>query len=193
MLAGLFWLALQPLGNTYSPLHGILVYLSVVNLVLGLFNLIPAYPMDGGRVLRSIVWAVSGNFRLAAKIAGWGGQLFGMAFAAWGLFQVLQGNAGGLLLVLVGLFLFATAAASSRGSGPLKTRTRRLVSSAMWAEPLVVPPDMPLHDAVHRQLLPSGRRALFVCEGDRLVGVLTGADAASVPTALWRAVPVRNA
>ena len=193
VLAGLFWLALQPLSNTYSPLQGILVYLSVVNLVLGLFNLIPAYPMDGGRIFRSIVWAVSGNFRLAATIAGWGGQLFGLAFAAWGLFRVLQGNPGGLLLVLVGLFLFAAAAASSRRPEAAEAEDAPLVSSAMWAEPLVVPPDMPLHDAVHRRLLPSGRRALFVCEGDRLVGVLNGADAAFVPTTLWRAVPVRNA
>ena len=193
VLAGLFWLALQPLSNSYSPLQGILVYLSVVNLLLGLFNLIPAYPMDGGRIFRSIVWAISGSFRLATTIAGWGGQLFGLAFVAWGMFRVLQGNAGGLLLVLVGLFLFAAAAASSRRREAAEAEDPPLVSSAMCAEPLVAPPDMPVGDAVHRRLLPSGRRALFVCEGDRLIGELNGADAASVPTALWQAVPVRNA
>ena len=114
VLSGLFWLALLPVSDFRTPLNGILVYLAVVNLVLALFNLVPAYPMDGGRIFRSIVWGISGNLRLATTISAWGGQLFGIAFAFWGVLRVLQGNPGGLLLVLVGLFLFVAAAATAR-------------------------------------------------------------------------------
>ncbi len=193
VLAGLFWLALLPVSDWRTPLNGILVYLAVVNLVLALFNLVPAYPMDGGRMFRSIVWGISGNFRLATTVSAWGGQLFGIAFAVWGVIRVLQGNPGGLLLVLVGLFLFAAAAASlRRPEGEVDAATHS-VSSVMCTSPAVAPPDMPLFEAVHDRLLPSARRALFVCEGDRLVGALTGFDASSVPTGLWRSVPVRNA
>ena len=193
VLAGLFWLALQPFSDFRTPLNGILVYLTVVNLVLALFNLVPAYPMDGGRIFRSIIWGISGNFRLATRVAAWGGQLFGIAFAVWGVIRVLQGNPGGLLLVLVGLFLFAAAAASARRPEGAVDEAIPRVSSAMCANPVVAPPDMPLHDAVHYLLLPSERRVLYVCEGGMLVGALAGFDAVRVPPALWRAVPVRNA
>ena len=193
VLAGLFWLALQPLSDFRSPLNGILVYLAVVNLVLALFNLVPAYPMDGGRIFRSIVWGISGNLRLATTVAAWGGQLFGIAFAVWGVVRVLQGNAGGLLLVLVGLFLFAAAAASARRPEGAVDEASQPVSSAMWTSPVVAPPHMPLDEAVHDLLLPSERRVLFVCEGDRLLGALAGFDAALVPTELWRTVPVSDA
>lgn len=193
VLAGMFWLALQPVSGLRAPLSGILVYLAVVNLVLALFNLVPAYPMDGGRIFRSIVWGISGNFRLANTLSAWGGQFFGVAFAVWGVVRVLQGNPGGLLLVLVGLFLFAAAAASARRPEGEVDGATHSVSSVMWSSPAVAPPDMPLFEAVHHRLLPSARRALFVCEGERLVGTLAGVDASSVPTTLWRAVPVRDA
>ena len=149
VLAGLFWLALQPVSDFRTPLNGILVYLAVVNLVLALFNLVPAYPMDGGRIFRSIVWGISGNLRLATTVAAWGGQLFGIAFAVWGVVRVLQGNAGGLLLVLVGLFLFAAAAASARRPEGAGEETVQLVSSAMCSSPTVVPSDMAVDEAVH--------------------------------------------
>ena len=193
VLAGLFWLALLPVSDLRTPLNGILVYLAVVNLVLALFNLVPAYPMDGGRIFRSVVWGITGNARLATTVSAWGGQLFGIAFAFWGVLRVLQGNPGGLLLVLVGLFLFAAAAASARRPEDAVDEADRLVSSAMCASPAVAQPGLPLQEAVHERLLPSGRHALFVCEGDRLVGALTGFDASLVPTGLWRAVPVGNA
>ena len=193
LLAGLFWLALLPVSDLRTPLHGILVYLAVVNLVLGLFNLAPAYPMDGGRIFRSIVWGISGNFRLATTVSAWGGQLFGIAFAVWGALRVLQGNPGGLLLVLLGLFLFVAAAASLRRSEGEGAVAGQLVSSAMCDSPAVAPPDMPVDEAMHDRLFPSDRSVLFVCEGDRLLGSLTGFDAAAVPTAQWGAVPVRNA
>ena len=193
MLAGLFWLALQPVSDFRTPLNGILVYLAVVNLVLALFNLVPAYPMDGGRIFRSIVWGITGNFRLATTVAAWGGQLFGIAFAVWGVVRVLQGNAGGLLLVLVGLFLFAAAAASARRPEGAVDEASQPVSSAMWTSPVVAPPHMPLDEAVHDVLLHSERHVLFVCEGDRLLGTLTGPDAAAVSISLWGAVPVIDA
>ena len=114
LLAGLFWLMLQPFDASNSMVMGILIYLAVMNLVLGLFNLLPAYPMDGGRIFRSIVWAVTGNARRATTIAAWGGQAFGLAFVAFGLYSMWRGNLGGLLIVLVGVFLFVSAGHSSR-------------------------------------------------------------------------------
>ena len=143
VLAGLFWLALLPVSDLRTPLNGILVYLAVVNLVLALFNLAPAYPMDGGRILRSVVWGVTGNAQLATTIAAWGGQLFGIGFAVWGILRVLQGNPGGLLLVLVGLFLFAAAAASLRRPEGGDEAADELASPAMCGCPAVASRDEP--------------------------------------------------
>jgi Zn-dependent protease len=83
VLAGVFWAAGQATALEATPLGAFISYLASVNLILGLFNLVPGFPLDGGRVLRSIVWAASGSMRRATQVASYVGQGFGFLLVVW--------------------------------------------------------------------------------------------------------------
>ncbi|MDO8750071.1 MAG: site-2 protease family protein, partial [Dehalococcoidia bacterium] len=113
VLAGFFWLLYSVLMNTSrlwsgqgEPLAATLFYLSLINLMLAAFNLLPGFPLDGGRVLRSILWGTTGSLAKATRIAASVGQAFGWLLIAWGVYQVLGGNyLGGLWIAFIGWFL----------------------------------------------------------------------------------------
>src|SRR5919206_287162 len=106
LLAGVFWAAGQAAALDGTPLGAFVGYLASVNLILGLFNLVPGFPLDGGRVLRSIVWAVSGSLRRATQVASYVGQGFGFLLIFWGVSRLLGGDVfGGLWTAFIGWFL----------------------------------------------------------------------------------------
>ena len=125
ILAILFY-AVQPLVAGIEPLLGLAKYLAYINLALVLFNLIPGYPLDGGRVFRAIVWAATGNMRRATLIAANVGRFFAFLFIFFGVWQMLNGNlTGGLWIAFIGWFLDTAASAQvqqvmvqSLASGP---------------------------------------------------------------------------
>ncbi len=192
-LSGVFWLALLALPDKTTPLPGILTYLAFVNLLLAAFNLIPAFPLDGGRVLRSVVWGISGNFARATKIAARCGQLFGILMLALGVFQILQGYFLGVLWMLIGWFLFGAASASMRKPSTAVGLGGALVGDVMSRRPDTVGPELPIGDAVYGHFLGRGVHALLVCDGSRLEGVLTVTDLKRVPQDQWNRMRVRNA
>ncbi len=129
LLAGVFWLAAQAAGVPpgtgllFGPTRGVpapsalgavLGYLAIVNLLLGLFNLLPAFPLDGGRVLRSILWAITRRFERATVIASLIGQVFAVLLGALGVVRivVLGDLTGGLWTIFIAWFLGRAASAS---------------------------------------------------------------------------------
>lgn len=100
-----------------SPFATLVLWLGTINMVLGIFNLIPGFPLDGGRVLRSIVWAVSGSFRVATVVAGWVGKIIAWLFIVGGGVMIFgvriplfgAGFGNGLWLLLIGWFLLSAA------------------------------------------------------------------------------------
>ena len=105
ILAVLFY-AVQPLVGGIEPLLGLAEYLAYINLALVLFNLVPGYPLDGGRVFRAIVWAITGNMRRATLIAANVGRFFAFLFIFVGVLQMISGNfTGGLWIAFIGWFL----------------------------------------------------------------------------------------
>src|SRR3546814_18690389 len=95
------------------PLLGVLQYLALINLLLGAFNLIPAFPMDGGRVLRAASWHWRGDFRQATRVATNAGKGFGMLLLALGVLSVVTGNfVGGMWWFFLGMFVRGAAASS---------------------------------------------------------------------------------
>ncbi len=111
-LAGLFG-ALGWFGAGLAPLSALAIYLAYINGSLALFNLIPGFPLDGGRVFRAIVWQVTHSFRRATEIAGGAGHLFAWLFIFWGVWQMFGGNfVGGLWIAFIGWFLENAATAS---------------------------------------------------------------------------------
>ena len=88
-------------------------YLAFANLALGIFNLVPGFPLDGGRVLRSIIWAVTGNRVLATRVAAYLGQAVAFGLILWGVARVLSGDVtGGLWIAFTGWFLSSGAMAA---------------------------------------------------------------------------------
>ena len=98
--------AVQPLVGGIEPLLGLAKYLAYINFALVLFNLIPGFPLDGGRVFRAVIWAVTKNMRRATLIAANTGRFFGFLFIFLGAWQMLGGNFGnGLWIAFIGWFL----------------------------------------------------------------------------------------
>jgi len=106
---GFFFWGILLLGNYLNfpgPILIIFSYLRIINLVLAAFNMLPAYPLDGGRVFRSIIWALKKDITQATKLASAVGSGFGLALAAAGIFSVFTGGiAAGIWWILIGLFI----------------------------------------------------------------------------------------
>ncbi len=185
-LAAGFWLVKQALSPGDSPLGAILSYLAFINVLLGAFNLLPGFPLDGGRVLRSIVWAVSGSLRRATEIASYVGQGFGFLLIFWGVSQVLGGNfLGGLWIGFIGWFLNG-AAESTRQQQALQEGLRGTrVAEVMNPEPATTDSVMSVQELVTERVVRQGQRALLVLDGNRLVGIVSITDAKEVPQESW--------
>jgi len=160
------------------------------NLLLAIFNLFPGYPLDGGRVLRAIVWKRSGNMREATRIAGFCGQLIALVLIAFGIYMAVaptfRAYFMGLWSVMVGVFLLGAATSVVRGS-----REPATVREAM-AAPIGVEPDLTIHRFIE-ELLPLYRHATFpVAHNGRLLGILSLEDLKRVPREQWRNRRVRD-
>ncbi|CAN5538036.1 site-2 protease family protein [soil metagenome] len=169
----------------------IAAYLTFINVALGLFNLLPGFPLDGGRVFRAIVWNATGSVRRATEVAAFAGKLIAYAFFAWGFVQVLGGNLlGGIWIAAIGWFL-QNAASSSLQQVILDQRLKDvLVGHVMRRDPTAVAPGISVAELIEDHLLPGNRRAMPVVDNTRLVGVVTLGDVTSVPAAERAATPV---
>ena len=161
----------------------VISYLFLINLTLGLFNLIPGFPLDGGRVLRAILWTATGNLRRATEWAANVGKL--VAYLMFGyaiyLFLVEDSVIGGLWTAAIAWFLH-NAASSSVQQMVFETRLRRVrAGDIVRPDETTVPPDMTVAELVDRYILPAARRAIPVAQDGRLIGIVTVSDIANVP------------
>lgn len=160
------------------------------NLLLAVFNLFPGYPLDGGRVLRAIIWKRSGNIRDATRISGFCGQLMSLVLIAFGIYMALaptfRAYFMGLWSVLVGVFLLGAATSVVRSA-----RDPATVADAM-SPPVSVEPDLPISSFVD-QVLPLHRQVSFpVAHDRRLMGILSLEDLKKIPREKWRGLRVRD-
>jgi Zn-dependent protease/CBS domain-containing protein len=165
-----------------SPVEAIASYLVLINGLLGLFNLIPGFPLDGGRVFRAIVWQVTRDARRATELATAVGRLVAWGFLLWGFWRVLNDDVlGGIWIAAIGWFL-QNAASASLEQAVAEQRLRRLrVGDVIQPDPTAVPPNISVAELVERYMLPGARRSVPVVEGDRLVGIVTLSDVRHVP------------
>lgn len=190
-LAGLFWGLQQVVGEQGSPLTAILGYLALINALLAGFNLLPAFPLDGGRVLRSILWSTTGSLTKATNIAAVIGRLFGWGLIGFGVFQLLAGNfLGGLWIAFIGWFL-SSAADASRREMTLREHLRGVrVKDVMDQSPEIISSQTLVEEVVRDVFLQRHRRAAAVYQGDQLVGIVTIADIKGQPQQKWSQTPV---
>ena len=153
---------------------GAAFWLARVNLMVGLFNLVPGFPLDGGRLLRAVAWHWTGSFNRATRVAYIGGRLVSAALMGIGVFTALGGNVlGGAWLLLIGWFL-ENAAAATVADSVLRALLRDVtVAQAMTRECSRVAGDRTLGQLVREEVLGAGRRCFLVTDEGRLAGLVT--------------------
>jgi Zn-dependent protease len=157
-------------------------YLVYINIVLGLFNLVPGFPLDGGRVLRSVLWGMTNNMRKATEWAGNVGKIVAWGMFAYALFLIFDGDyISGVWMAAIAWFLH-NAASNSVQQLVFETRLRRVRARDVVAQDeTTVPPGLSVAELIEQYLLPTNRRALAVTDNGRLVGIVTLSDILKVP------------
>lgn len=187
-LAAGFWAGTQ-VAPSGSIVEAVLGYLAFVNAMLGGFNLVPGFPLDGGRVLRAIVWKATGSERRATQWASYAGQAVAYLLMFLGVSRLLGGDTlGGLWTAMIGMFLNG-AAQSARRQQDVKERLGGVrVADLMDPRPPVVDPQTTLQEFVYLHMLRHGRRAVLVAgEDGRLQGLVTATDVKETPQPEWPA------
>ena len=165
-----------------SPVGSVFGYLAIVNLLLGGFNLIPGFPLDGGRVLRAIIWRATGSLTRATEIAGTIGIFVAYGFFTWGFLRVLQGDLlGGLWTAAIGWFLQSAASATIQQVRIDATLRGTRVGDIVQPDDRSVPPGLDVAQLIEGHLLPQNRRAMPVTTDGRVVGMVTLGDLRDVP------------
>jgi predicted transcriptional regulator len=155
-------------------------------MALVLFNLIPGYPLDGGRVFRAIVWAITGNMGRSTLIAANVGRFFAFLLIFAGVWQIFSGNlGGGLWVAFIGWFLDNAASVQIQQVMFRGLLTGHLVSQAMSTNCAVIPEDLTLQQLVDERILGSGQRSFLVNRGDETVGLITLHQIKEVPRPEW--------
>jgi Zn-dependent protease len=185
--AGLFALA-AVIGSLHGPqtIAEVVGYLGELNLILGLFNLVPAFPLDGGRMLRAALWGWRQDVAWATRIAAASGNAFGILLIVLGVLEVLRGDfIGGMWQFLIGMFLRTAASA-----GYQQTMAQRLladvsVAQVMTPDPVSVPPDLPIARFVEDYLYRFHHREFPVARNGVLLGRVGTRQVAALDRSLW--------
>jgi Zn-dependent protease/CBS domain-containing protein len=196
---GLVLLALSAwafaLGDAFSSLTGVLSVLVFLNLVLGFVNLIPAYPLDGGRIVRDLVWRRSGSERSGYQAASRSGRITGFLVIALGLVVLaVDPTFTGAMIAVTGWFLIMSANAVRDRVKVDELVGGHTVGEAMEPDPVTVTPSLTI-DTFAAQLLDgeSPMTAVPVIEDDQVVGILGVAQVRRIPQARWAGTRVEDA
>lgn len=192
-LAGLFYLlqlGFSPYSETASEAFG---WLMTINLVVAIFNLVPGFPLDGGRVFRAIVWSISGSASKGMQWAVVSGKIVAFGLMISGMLIALQTGMllNGLWLIGIGWFLLAVAEGSKRAYFMERLVGNVSIGDVVQKEVPTIAADRSILSWVDEQMLLTGRRASLVTEDDQTIGLITLSDAIKYPRAQWSNTPVR--
>ncbi len=176
-----------------TPISAVLVWLGYINLMLAAFNLVPGYPLDGGRVLRALIWWNTDSIDRSTRIAARVGQVVAFLFIFLGLYQFFLGkNFGGLWLAFIGWFLLDASRSSYAQVETTEGIRDRRVSDIMDRDFSAVEAHLSLQDFVHRYLLASGRRCFVVVQNNNLAGLITTKEVSAVGRDRWPQTSVQS-
>src|SRR6266702_1385754 len=188
--AGIGW---TPSGSHQSPLAAMLGWLGVINILLAVFNMIPGFPLDGGRVLRAIVWWITGSASRATRVATAIGQLVAFAFIIIGLFRFFNGAGfAGLWLTFIGWFLLDAARSTYAQFETIERLRGVRVRDIMAGDWPVIDGTIRLQTFVDDHLLRSGKRCFVVEEDGRVVGMITPHEVKDVNRQQWPQLSVHD-
>lgn len=184
----------------FGPATTILLWLGWINIILGVFNMIPGFPLDGGRILRSILWAISQNLRRATRWASWVGQTIAWLFIVAGIAMIFgvtipffgTGFISGLWLAFIGWFLNSASVQSYRQIVVQDILEDVPVERLMRTDPPTVEPNCSLSDLVHNHVMGTDDHAFPVLENGQLVGLVTLEDVRGTSREVWDTTTVRD-
>ncbi|MDQ3226686.1 MAG: site-2 protease family protein, partial [Chloroflexota bacterium] len=187
LLAAGFWGLNQAFGDR-GYLGASTQWLAYINLILALFNLLPGYPLDGGRILESIVWSITGKQETGVKVAGTAGQIVAYGLMALGAYRVFQGDViGGIWSVMIGFILHNAATSEKRAflqQGQLSgTRVAQVMGIVREPE---IAAGLTLQQLVEQHILGQGQGSFIVTASGSPVGVLSLRDVSQVPRTDWQ-------
>jgi Zn-dependent protease len=187
---GGLWLVDQGVSVLAAPS----IWLARINFMLAAFNMIPGFPLDGGRVLRALLWRFTGSFHRATRVAASAGQLVALGFIGLGVFSIFGGALyNGVWLAFIGWFL-QNAAASSQASSNMQESLRGItVGQVMSRNCSKIPSLLPLSQLVEEQVLNGAQRCFFVSDNGHLRGLLTLREISAVPRRKWGFVTAEQA
>jgi CBS domain-containing protein len=182
----------------FPPLTTLLLWLGPINILLGVFNLIPGFPLDGGRVLRSILWGITGNLRRATRWTAYIGQLVAWLIIVAGIAMVFgidvpffgSGLVSGLWLAFIGWFLQSASAQSYQQVVARDLLEGVPVSRLMRTDVPSVSPGISVSSLVHDHIMGTDEHAFPVLDAARLVGLVTLEDVRKVPRDEWERTSV---
>jgi Zn-dependent protease len=184
-LAGIF-AGLEGISAGIPPLLALAKYLAFINGMLAVFNLIPGFPLDGGRVFRAIVWSVTKNLRRATVMAGNMGRIIGYLFIFVGVWLALSGNlVNGLWIAFIGWFLENAALSQVRQQEVQSLLAGHKATEAMGHNFTTIPSDVTLQNLVNEHVLAAGRRSFIVEENGQMAGLLTLHHIKEIPQEKW--------
>jgi Zn-dependent protease/CBS domain-containing protein len=195
VLAFIFWI----LSRVTSPVPhlilytGLLGYLAFINLSLAIFNLIPGFPLDGGRVLRALYWRKTGSLKRATRIASETGKWIGVGIILFGLFLILMGNlVGGFWFVIIGIFLRSTAEGGFQQVVMKEALEGVKVRELMSQGAVSVPASLRVNQLVEDFYLTHRYITYPVTEGESIIGIVTLKQVKEVPRDKWMEKTVRE-
>jgi len=192
ILAGLFTL----IGRIFSFLpiiSAVALYLSRINLILAVFNTIPGFPLDGGRVLRAFFWKVGGSFRAATTWASYIGQGIAILFLGYGIYQMFTGNIlNGLWLAFIGWFMINAANEGHKQVMVRETLINITANHLMTQDCPKVSGEISIADLIDDYVIEDGNRCFFIIEDGLIEGMLTLHNIKKVKQEEWNTLPVKK-
>jgi Zn-dependent protease/predicted transcriptional regulator len=194
VLGGIFALIWWLTRGTFEPLEAMAFWLAWINVALAIFNLIPGFPLDGGRVFRSLVWRFTGNYQRATKIATRLGQGIGYAFILGGILIMflLQAWVSGLWIIFIGWFLQTTASMSYRQVQQREALQGFTAAQIMTPDYMAVPPNITVNQLVLEYVLLKGYRLFLVTDAGVVKGMVTLDNIKSLPQSNWNTTLVEK-
>ena len=178
----------------YSPylyLTAISSYLWRVNFILAAFNMVPGFPLDGGRVFRSILWAIYGDIKKATRIAAYGGKIFAIFLIVVGFLGMFFGGYGGLWFIFIGFFLYYIAGASYEQIILKELLSKVYVKEIMLTKPVAVKQDITIA-GLFSKMLKSRKESILVMKDKKITGIVSVNNMKNIPKKEWGKLKVSD-